>query len=243
VLREYERAVVFRLGRLVRPPRPWNYLRDPRDREDAEGGSPHHHDGHPAPGRHQPRQRVGEGERGSSTSGRRSEPRGRRSRELPLCDVAARADHAAQHLWAGELDELLAEREKINSKIQTILDAQTEPWGIKVVLVELKHIDLPESMQRAMARQAEAERERRAKVIAARASSRQRRRSPTRRALSRPTRPPCSYAFCRLSSRSRRGTTPRRSSRSRSISSAPYCRKPSADADLIPRLFRATRAA
>ena len=67
----------------------------------------------------------------------------------------------------GELDELLAEREKINSKIQTILDAQTEPWGIKVVLVELKHIDLPESMQRAMARQAEAERERRAKVIAA----------------------------------------------------------------------------
>jgi regulator of protease activity HflC (stomatin/prohibitin superfamily) len=67
----------------------------------------------------------------------------------------------------GELDELLAEREKINSQIQSILDAQTEPWGIKVVLVELKHIDLPEGMQRAMARQAEAERERRAKVIAA----------------------------------------------------------------------------
>jgi regulator of protease activity HflC (stomatin/prohibitin superfamily) len=67
----------------------------------------------------------------------------------------------------GELDELLSEREKINSRIQTILDAQTEPWGIKVVLVELKHIDLPETMQRAMARQAEAERERRAKVIAA----------------------------------------------------------------------------
>jgi len=67
----------------------------------------------------------------------------------------------------GELDDLLAEREKINSRIQTILDAQTDPWGIKVVLVELKHIDLPEMMQRAMARQAEAERERRAKVIAA----------------------------------------------------------------------------
>src|SRR6185436_16973562 len=67
----------------------------------------------------------------------------------------------------GELDELLAEREKINSRIQSILDGQTEPWGIKVVLVELKHIDLPEAMQRAMARQAEAERERRAKVIAA----------------------------------------------------------------------------
>ncbi|HET8562707.1 MAG TPA: slipin family protein [Candidatus Binatia bacterium] len=65
----------------------------------------------------------------------------------------------------GELDELLSAREKINSRIQEILDAQTEPWGIKVVLVELKHIDLPQEMQRAMAKQAEAERERRAKVI------------------------------------------------------------------------------
>jgi regulator of protease activity HflC (stomatin/prohibitin superfamily) len=67
----------------------------------------------------------------------------------------------------GELDDLLAERDKINAQIQEILDAQTDPWGVKVVLVELKHIDLPDAMQRAMARQAEAERERRAKVIAA----------------------------------------------------------------------------
>jgi len=65
----------------------------------------------------------------------------------------------------GELDELLAEREKINARIQTILDSQTEPWGVKVVLVELKNIDLPQDMQRAMAKQAEAERERRAKII------------------------------------------------------------------------------
>ncbi|MCX8071626.1 MAG: slipin family protein [Candidatus Binatia bacterium] len=64
-----------------------------------------------------------------------------------------------------ELDELLAEREKINAKLQEILDAQTDPWGIKVITVEVKHIDLPQEMQRAMARQAEAERERRAKVI------------------------------------------------------------------------------
>jgi regulator of protease activity HflC (stomatin/prohibitin superfamily) len=64
-----------------------------------------------------------------------------------------------------ELDELLAEREKINTYIQEIIDAQTEPWGIKVSLVEVKHIDLPQEMQRAIARQAEAERERRAKVI------------------------------------------------------------------------------
>lgn len=64
-----------------------------------------------------------------------------------------------------ELDELLAERERINSRIQEILDQQTDPWGIKVVLVELKYIDLPQEMQRAMAKQAEAERERRAKII------------------------------------------------------------------------------
>ncbi|MBW1696924.1 MAG: slipin family protein [Deltaproteobacteria bacterium] len=64
-----------------------------------------------------------------------------------------------------ELDELLAERDKINSKLQEILDIHTDPWGIKVATVELKHIDLPSEMQRAMARQAEAERERRAKVI------------------------------------------------------------------------------
>jgi len=64
-----------------------------------------------------------------------------------------------------ELDELLAEREKINQKLQEILDTQTDPWGIKVATVELKHIDLPQEMQRAMAKQAEAERERRAKVI------------------------------------------------------------------------------
>jgi len=64
-----------------------------------------------------------------------------------------------------ELDELLAEREKINNQLQEILDTQTDPWGIKVSAVELKHIDLPDDMQRAMARQAEAERERRAKVI------------------------------------------------------------------------------
>lgn len=64
-----------------------------------------------------------------------------------------------------ELDELLASREKINAQLQEILDAHTEPWGIKVTTVELKYIDLPQEMQRAMARQAEAERERRAKVI------------------------------------------------------------------------------
>jgi regulator of protease activity HflC (stomatin/prohibitin superfamily) len=66
-----------------------------------------------------------------------------------------------------ELDELLAEREKINTTLQQIIDEHTDPWGIKVTAVEVKHIDLPSEMQRAMAKQAEAERERRAKVISA----------------------------------------------------------------------------
>lgn len=64
-----------------------------------------------------------------------------------------------------DLDELLSAREKINSQLQEILDTHTDPWGIKVATVELKHIDLPQEMQRSMAKQAEAERERRAKVI------------------------------------------------------------------------------
>ena len=68
-------------------------------------------------------------------------------------------------LGESELDELLSEREKINHEIQIILDKHTDPWGIKVSNVEIKHVDLPQEMQRAMAKQAEAERERRSKVI------------------------------------------------------------------------------
>src|SRR5215211_1551270 len=70
-------------------------------------------------------------------------------------------------LGQSELDDLLSQREKINHKLQQIIDSQTEPWGIKVSTVEVKQIDLPQEMQRAMARQAEAERERRSKVISA----------------------------------------------------------------------------
>ena len=64
-----------------------------------------------------------------------------------------------------ELDDLLASRDKINQQLQRILDEHTDPWGVKVTAVEIKHVDLPEEMRRAMARQAEAERERRAKII------------------------------------------------------------------------------
>ena len=68
-------------------------------------------------------------------------------------------------LGQAELDELLSERDKINQRLQKVIDLHTDPWGIKVVLVEVKHVDLPDHMQRAMAKQAESERERRAKVI------------------------------------------------------------------------------
>ena len=64
-----------------------------------------------------------------------------------------------------DLDDLLSEREKLNLRLQEIIDRRTDPWGIKVQMVEMKHVDLPENMQRAIAKQAEAERERRAKVI------------------------------------------------------------------------------
>jgi len=68
-------------------------------------------------------------------------------------------------LGQAELDELLSARDKLNARLQTIIDEHTDPWGIKVSMVEIKHVDLPQEMQRAMAKQAEAERERRAKVI------------------------------------------------------------------------------
>ena len=68
-------------------------------------------------------------------------------------------------LGQAELDELLSERDKLNARLQAIIDAHTDPWGIKVAMVEVKQVDLPQEMQRAMARQAEAEREKRAKII------------------------------------------------------------------------------
>lgn len=70
-------------------------------------------------------------------------------------------------LGQSELDDILSQREKINQRLQQIIDSQTEPWGVKVTHVEVKQIDLPQEMQRAMAKQAEAERERRSKVISA----------------------------------------------------------------------------
>jgi regulator of protease activity HflC (stomatin/prohibitin superfamily) len=100
------------------------------------------------------------------------------------------------------LDELLAEREKINTRIQEILDAQTEPWGIKVVLVEVKDIDLPPDMQRAMAKQAEAERERGVQRSFMRRENFKPRRSWRMQPKSlRNTLRPCTSDSCKVSSR------------------------------------------
>ena len=111
------------------------------------------------------RQRLHQGQCCSLLQGHRTQSSNHGSAKLSLCQFSTRSGHAQEHLWTGPAGRALAEREKINTRIQEILDAQTEPWGIKVVLVEVKDIDLPLDMQRAMAKQAEAERERRAKVI------------------------------------------------------------------------------
>jgi regulator of protease activity HflC (stomatin/prohibitin superfamily) len=111
-------------------------------------------------------------------------------------------------LGQAELDELLAERDKINRRLQEVIDQQTDPWGVKVSAVEVKHLDLPNTMQRAMARQAESERERRAKVIHAegefQASGRLRDAAETLKG----TRWPCKCVFCKLCPRSALRTTP-----------------------------------
>ena len=119
-------------------------------------------DGRAGAGGDHARQRLAEGERGALLPRAAPGEGGDPGRELPLRHLADRADHAAQRVRPGrDLDELLAEREQINQKLQEIIDHQTEPWGVKVRAVEVKQIDLPVEMQRAMARQAEAEREKR----------------------------------------------------------------------------------
>src|SRR6266852_8188856 len=117
-----------------------------------------------------------------------------------------------------ELDQLLAGREQINAHLQSIIDQHTEPWGIKVVQVAIKLIDLPEEMRRVMAHQAEAERERRAKVIAAEGEYQAAQRLVDAAAIMARSRSRCSSASCRLWWRSPRRTTRPPSSRCRSTS-------------------------
>ena len=165
ILKEYERGVIFRLGRMVAPRGPGITYVIPlvekmlrvdlrtvtmdvppqdvitRDNVSVKVSAVIYF-------------RVIDPESGDSRGG-----------ELSVRDLAARSGDIAQYLRSGGIRRALAERDKINARIQSILDVQSEPWGIKVVLVEIKHIDLPQEMQRAMAKQAEAERERRAKII------------------------------------------------------------------------------
>ena len=126
----------------------------------------HGHHGRAAAGRDHQGQRLGEGERGALLPRRRSEPRASsRWRTTSSPRRSSRRRRCAASAARPSSTSCSREREKINAHLQAIIDPQTEPWGIKVVQVEIKHIDLPQEMQRAMARQAEAERERRAKVI------------------------------------------------------------------------------
>ena len=123
-------------------------------------------------------------------------------------------------LGKAELDTLLSERERLNEDLQRIIDEQTEPWGIKVVTVEIKDVGIPQDMQRAMARQAEAERDRRAKVINAEAEFQAAARLAEAADCSPATRPRCSCATCRRSRRSARAKARPCCCRCRSTSSA-----------------------
>ena len=165
VLREYERGVVFRLGRLLEPEGPGPDPAGPAHRSDGAREPAHGDAADPAAGGDHARQRAGAGHR------RRLLPVVDPTKAvLEVEDVLAATSQIAQTtlrsvLGKAELDELLAERERLNEHLQQIIDDQTEPWGIKVTAVEIKDVEIPERMQHAIARQAEAERERRAKII------------------------------------------------------------------------------
>ena len=166
ILAEYERGVIFRLGKLLpqaqRPRRRAGVQADRPDRphQPANGRSRC-----AAAGHHHARQRVGESERGGLL------PRDRSAKAVVEVEnyVYATSQLAQTTLRSvlgqAELDDLLAQRDRLNQELQQILDHHTDPWGVKVSAVEVKHVDLPENMQRAMAPQAEAEREKRAKII------------------------------------------------------------------------------
>ena len=125
-----------------------------------------------------------------------------------------------------ELDELLSSRDKINEQLQRIIDEQTDPWGVKVSNVEVKHVDLPQDMQRAMSKQAEAERERRAKVINAEGEFQAAEKLAQAAHVLAATPSRSSSASSRPCARSPRSGTRPRSSRCPSTCSARSCRAP-----------------
>ena len=166
ILREYERGVIFRLGRVLSAAK--GSGRDPgirAHRPDRARIAAHRHAGGAGAGCGHAGQRDGKGERGDLFSRDRSAPGGRGSHQFPVCHFAAGADHAAQRARRSGAGRAASQREKLNVRLQSILDQHTAPWGVKVTMVEVKQVDLAEQMIRAIARQAEAERERRAKII------------------------------------------------------------------------------
>ena len=131
-------------------------------------------------------------------------------------DAADRVDTLRSVLGKADLDALLSERERLNEDLQQIIDEQTEPWGIKATTLEIKDVSIPAAMQRAMSRQAEAERERRAKVIHAEGEFQAAAKLSQAAAVISECRPRSSCATCRRCRRSAATSrTPRSSSRSR----------------------------
>ena len=163
ILREYERGVIFRLGRLIAQKGPGLILLIPvidrMVRVDLRTVAEH-----PSAGGDHPGQR---GRVNAVAYFRVIDPnRAIVEVENFLLATSQIAQTTLRSvLGKAELDMLLAERERLNEDLQKIIDEQTEPWGVKVTVVEIKDVEIPEQMQRAMARQAEAERERRAKII------------------------------------------------------------------------------
>jgi len=208
-------------------------LRDSGARADGANRFAHRHPRHSAARRDHQGQRDSESQRGALFSSRRSLARSHRSRQLSVATMQLAQTTLRSVGGQTELDELLSQREKLNARIQEIVDAQTEPWGVKVTLVELKNIDLPQDMQRAIAAQAEAERERRAKVIlAAEGEFQASQRLADAAEIMSKSPITCSSAICKRSRRSRPKTIRPQSFRSdRSVRTVPRVRKTAADAE------------
>ena len=168
VAREYERGVVFRLGRLLQPPKgPGLFLLIPVIDRMVKRRPPDDHAERAAAGSDHEGQRAGARQRRRVLPDRRPEAAIVQIENFMVATSQIAQTTLRSVLGQHLLDELLSERDKINAILQQIIDEATAPWGIKVSIVEVKDVEIPTGMQRAMARQAEAERERRAKVIAA----------------------------------------------------------------------------
>ena len=172
IVKQYEQGVLFRLGRVQRRAGAGAAADHPVRRRAAPGVAADRHDADPVAGHHHPRQRQRRRVRGRLLPGRRrGEVGASRSRTSRAAIDQIAQTTLRKVVGQHTLDETLSETDRINLDIREILDVTTVEWGVEVTLVELKDIQLPDSMKRAMARQAEAEREKRAKIINAEGES------------------------------------------------------------------------